>query len=147
MNVTKATTIAFAYTIKALGSELNPDYEPFFSKLRKYKIHVEFKVGEKDSKGKLHYHGIILIKKGFWRKLLVSPGYHLKLVEVFDKKGWIKYIHKDVAEATTKQPTEEDLDEFIEFQDNHLSVSDFEDDSLEDHEYQMPQKSLFINLN
>lgn len=97
MNVKKSDKIAFGYSIKKLsGKTASPsDYEPFFQKLKKYNIELEYKVSEFDKAGKLHYHGIVYLTKGFYRKRLICADLHLKLSEIWNKKGWEKYIHKD----------------------------------------------------
>lgn len=109
--INTSDSIPFAYTVKKLNSALDfpkeSDYEPFFSKLAKFNIPVEYKVAEQDSKNHLHYHGIMYLKKGFFRKRLVVKGIHLKLDEVYDRAGWLKYISKDFA-VTSPQNFEED---------------------------------------
>lgn len=97
MEIIKSNSIAFAYTVKALATkDVTLDtYGTFFNKLDKLGIKVEYKVWEFDSKRKLHYHGILYLDKGFYRKRLTTAGMHMKLVELTDRKGWIKYIYKD----------------------------------------------------
>lgn len=105
MQITKAGFIAFAYTIKHNSGD--PDkvcethYEPIFHKWKQLGLELEYKIKEKDKQGRLHYHGILYLPKGFFRKRLMckaSDGkqYHIKLDEIFNRKGWIKYIEKDV---------------------------------------------------
>lgn len=96
MEVKPSLTICYAYTIKSLGSNLDADYSAFFDKVEKYGIKLEFKIHERDSKGKAHYHGILYLEKGFWRKRLCCKGFRLQLEEPRSKEAWIKYIHKDV---------------------------------------------------
>lgn len=96
MEINTSTTKAFAYTVKALGTDKDPNYDLFFNKLDRFNIQVEFKVSERDSKGKLHYHGILYIDKGFFRRRLTTRGYHIKLDEIYDREGWLRYIHKEV---------------------------------------------------
>lgn len=107
MEIIKSHKIAFAYTVKTLF--LHDDYSNFFEHLEKFKVHVEYKVGELDSKGKLHYHGILYLDKGFYRKRLMIRKFHIKLVEIFDKSGWIKYIHKDCEFHSLEQMAEDRL--------------------------------------
>lgn len=109
MDIERSGFVAYAYTVKNLGSEMDADYTPFFDRLSKYDIKVEFKVKEFDKHGKSHFHGILYLPKGFWRKRIMVHGYHIKLVEVYNKEGWIKYIHKDV-----HWEDYEDEDELIE---------------------------------
>lgn len=96
MDIIRSTKLAFAYTIKHnTDAPTAEDYIPFFEKLEHYKVNIEYKISELDSKGRLHYHGIIYLTKGFYRKKLCVKGLHVKLVEIYDKSGWTKYIHKD----------------------------------------------------
>lgn len=97
MDITTSSTIAFAYTIKALGASdiAASHYDPFFNRLSKLSIQLEYKVSEKDKLGKIHFHGIMYLPKGFYRKRLCMNGFHMKLREITDKSGWIRYIHKD----------------------------------------------------
>jgi hypothetical protein len=101
---------AYAYTIKSLGSELEADYEPFFKKLDYFKITVEYKIKEFDKSGKSHYHGILYLPKGFFRKRIILKGFHLKLEELYNKAGWIRYIHKDIKweDYEDMEPPEQD---------------------------------------
>lgn len=94
-SITTAKTIAFAYTVKSLGKDTDADYSAFFKKLLKYNITIEYKISERDSHNKLHYHGIILLPKGFYRRRLTTNGISMKLEEIYNKAGWEKYIHKD----------------------------------------------------
>lgn len=112
MEIIKSKQIAFAYTIKT-NVTLDVDYEPFFKRLDKLSIKVEYKIGELDSKGKLHYHGILYLDKGFFRKRICLNGYHVKLVELHDRKGWIKYIHKDCKYPDLKKEGEDRDEEYI----------------------------------
>lgn len=98
METLRAGFIAFAFTVKIIRRGTTPtedDYLPFFAKLAKFQIEIEYKIPEFDKMGRLHYHGIIYLKKGFYRKKICVPGMHIKLEEIYDKKGWEKYIHKD----------------------------------------------------
>lgn len=85
----------FTFTIKSLGSELDGEYGDFLDLLEKYNIKTHFKYGERDPKGKFHYHGLIDIPKGFFRKKLVTKGNHLHLVEWNGSDKWEKYCKKD----------------------------------------------------
>lgn len=135
MDIVKSDSIAFAYTVKALGAvNINKNhYDSFFQKLDKLGVKVEYKIGEKDSLGKLHYHGIIYVKKGFFRKRIMMKGYHVKLEEIYNKEGWVKYIHKDVQfdylEEQAPSAAEDSEEEYIEH--------------TEDDTFKWPSKSLF----
>lgn len=136
ISIRKADCIAFAYTVKILqgNAATKQDYAPFFNKLDKLKIPVEYKICEKDSKGKLHFHGILYLKKGFFRKRICVKGIHVKLVELYDRKGWIKYIHKDVMYHPLEQQAEEMEQDDEKSEDSILSIPD--DDFV------MPSKRL-----
>lgn len=114
MEIERSTHIAFAYTIKNLGTDLDADYSPFFTKLRKFGIKSEFNIKEFDSKGKAHYHGILYLQKGFFRKRIMIKGYHIKLKELQDRDGWVKYIHKDIHWQDYEDYVPQEEDEKIE---------------------------------
>lgn len=42
-------------------------------------------------RSKLHLHGTIELPEEFYRKKLCIPGFHLKLVKLYDEDTWIKY--------------------------------------------------------
>lgn len=98
MNIIKSDFIAFAYTVKinSLGST-EADYDKFFDKLSHLNIKVEYKISEFDKSNRLHYHGILYLAKGFYRKRICLKPYTVKLTEIYNKAGWEKYIHKDCA--------------------------------------------------
>lgn len=112
--VENANYKSYAYTIKSLGSCTDADYDPFFRKLDYFRIKVEYKIKEMDSSGKSHYHGIIYLPKGFYRRRIMCKGFHLKLVELYNKAGWISYIHKDVRWEDYEDMTAPEQDELIE---------------------------------
>lgn len=82
---------------------------------------------EKDS-GKtyngLHAHGIIELKKGYLRKRLMKDGYHIKLEELYNKEGWLKYIRKSEDKIFVNcnfnyEPTDEDIKDLAEYNDEY----------------------------
>lgn len=97
MEIVKSDKTLYGFTIKSTSGHKRSDYTPIFSKWEDNKQNVEMvtKHLEYGKHDYLHYHGIITIKKGFYRKRLEMKGYHIKLVEVFDIKGWVKYITKE----------------------------------------------------
>jgi hypothetical protein len=105
LEVVKSELIAYAYTIKDNRKVNNLDrketYNTFFKRCQCWNIPVEYQVEEKDKQGKLHIHGIMYLKKGFYRKRLCMPNLHLKLVELYNKEGWEQYIHKDLLDSTS----------------------------------------------
>lgn len=97
VDVKRSPTTAWAFTYKVLGEAGTNDmgtYADVISNLSSngFIKHVK---GELDSKGKYHIHGIVLLRKGFHRKLLVMRGFNCKLVEVYDEKEWLRYCDKD----------------------------------------------------
>lgn len=90
----KSDRTAWAFTVKDVRAD-STDYSPFFTRAEQFGCEIECKYKELDSKGKVHYHGIMLIPKGFFRKRLMQQGIHLKLDELYDRAGWMKYITKD----------------------------------------------------
>lgn len=105
LEVVKSQLVSYAYTIKDNRKVNNSDrketYNIFFRRCECWNIPVEYKVEEKDKQGKLHIHGIMYLKKGFYRKRLCMPNLHLKLVELYNKEGWKQYIHKDLLDTTS----------------------------------------------
>jgi len=98
----------YAFTIKSLGANLDADYSDFLDKLAKYNIKIHYKQGERDPKGKFHFHGLIDIPKGFFRKKLVTDGNNLNLKEFYPgddgSDNWKKYCYKDTPE--NEKPTD-----------------------------------------
>lgn len=132
MEIEKASKIAFAYTVKSLGEDKNPNYKPFFDILAKFSIPIEYMIEERDSKGKTHWHGIILLEKGFYRKRIMIRGFHTKLVELYNRAGWIKYIEKDLQYSHLEQQAEEiPIDEGYE--------------TPKEERFVLPVKNLFIS--
>lgn len=85
---------SYAYTVKDNRSD-DTDYLEFFERIEKKGCKALSKCPEKDSRGRLHYHGIIQIPKSCFRKTLVPQGLHMKLKKIFDEEGWEHYIKKD----------------------------------------------------
>lgn len=136
MEQNKSEFVAWAFTVKVnktlQAAPTKTEYIPFFDKLTRLGIEVECKYGEKDKRGHLHYHGILRIKKGFYRPRLHTKGMMVYLKELTDRKGWMKYIQKDQEKKKL-----EELDEMIEYVHNEHEFSDTPDD------YIMPTKKLF----
>jgi len=91
----KAINTPWAFTVKklGLGEVLVTDYISVMDVFRKFG-YVDCHHYERDSLGKLHIHGIVLLRKGFLRKRLCVNGFHLKLVEIYNRAGWELYINK-----------------------------------------------------
>jgi len=92
----------FTFTIKSLGSELDSDYTIFFDKLKKYNIKLHYRQGERDSAGKFHFHGLIDIPKGFYRKKLITHGCNLHMKEFYPGDAWQAYCDKSLDKPTLK---------------------------------------------
>lgn len=88
----------FAYTLKDNRRE-QTDYEMYFDIIRKMGIEVLTVYRERDSRGKLHCHGIMSIPKHFYRKSLrMFQGIHLYLTPIRSQSqedGWQEYCTKD----------------------------------------------------
>ncbi len=95
----------WAFTVKVLSRKEIVDeksYEPFFKVL--YQLsEVVTMCGEVDSKGILHYHGVIRLADNFYRKNLRVKGYHLYLKRINNLLGWIKYCLKN-SDSYKKNP-------------------------------------------
>jgi len=102
---------SYAFTVKKLGAEaFESDYNYVLSIYR-----VQGKVTdycfERDSKNKLHLHGVIILNKHFHRKKLCIRGYHVLLKEIFNYDGWVEYMMKD--DGTTPQLPIESLKDLL----------------------------------
>jgi len=91
-----ANNMSWAFTFKKLGNGyvLPKDYDQVIRVLNRYG-YVDCHFYERDSLGKLHVHGIVQLRKGFMRKRLAIQGFHMHLVEMYERQGWEKYILKD----------------------------------------------------
>lgn len=96
ITVDPVTFESWAFTIKKTGSG-EPTYEDCADVVTRLSAYgnVRFSEVERDSKGRLHMHGIILLRPKFWRKHLCFDGYHTHLKPVFHESGWLKYINKE----------------------------------------------------
>ncbi len=96
--------IKYAFSIKATGKDLinttKVTYDPFFKIIKR--LVVMKCCYPETANGILHYHGIIMLNKNFYRKRLYLDGFSLKLKEIFDEKGWITYITKDLNKLDKK---------------------------------------------
>lgn len=96
VEVIKSDHTAWGFTYKKLGTGkwTEDDYVPALSTLAR-KGKVQSNHFEKDSKGVLHCHGVVILKKGLFRKMLCPQGFHSKFVEIYDREGWDRYCMKD----------------------------------------------------
>lgn len=90
----------WAFTVKYVkGTEdkdLQFEYETLFNFWKKNGVNIlESQSHHGGENGRLHYHGIIMVKRGLYRKKLVKPGYHVKLTPIVDRAGWVAYMNKE----------------------------------------------------
>lgn len=108
MEINKSQYVSYCFTVKDNRKE-QTDYSRFFSLWDKFEkegyITMDCKYYEKDIHGRGHYHGIVAIKKGFYRKKMCPDGYHVKLDECYNRAQWVRYITKD--QGTPKKDTRE----------------------------------------
>lgn len=97
-------TEKWAFTIKYNPNNLTEDeykqkIQELLSHWKKQKINILEQRDENQTKKgeptKYHMHGTIEIKRGVYRKKLMLPNYHIKLVAWTDA-GWTDYINKNV---------------------------------------------------
>jgi len=43
----------------------------------------------------LHFHGILEIKRGLYRKKLMKANFHIKLDAIYNRGGWLTYLAKE----------------------------------------------------
>lgn len=103
MEVQKANFISYGFTVKDNRQDVT-DYKPFLDNCKQHGCNVVCSYEEYDEASRLHIHGIIEIPKGFYRKKICMKGLHVKLEELYDPAGWLRYIRKDQKkEASTAQ--------------------------------------------
>lgn len=56
--------------------------------------HVHPPYYEKDSKGRLHMHGILMVKKGFYKKRLQCTGFYVFTTDCQHLEQWLNYCAK-----------------------------------------------------
>jgi len=97
LQIDKQPNQAWAFTYKFLCNKIENNvssYAPVINNLNThgYIKHIQH---ENDSKGRVHIHGIVLLRKGFLRKKLIVPGFNCHLSEILNEDGWMKYCDKD----------------------------------------------------
>lgn len=94
----------WAFTIKynpnnLTESEYKTKLEQLMNHWKKNGVNIlEYKYEDQTKKAlqtKIHIHGTCDIRRGIYRKKLMLPNYHIKLVEWRDM-GWNKYITKNI---------------------------------------------------
>jgi len=126
VEIEKSNFNNWEYTVKKLGlGDMSPfEYTHILRILAKHG-HIECNVYEKDSHGKWHVHGILSLPKKFFRKKLMTHGYHIKLVEIYNLEGWQSYLKKDqhIANQLTRnldtdmviEPDKKDEQEYLKY--------------------------------
>lgn len=91
--------ISLAFTAKKLSNPLSVTKEDYLNDVISVwqkipDIHLQEPFYELDSKGQLHIHGIITVKKHFYKKRLRINDYHIYIKDIYDIDQWISYISK-----------------------------------------------------
>jgi len=73
---------------------------------------VDFKKIVFEKTSGLHMHGIILIPRNLSLTRFRVRGWSIKLEEIYDVEGWLRYLYKDISqdeddEDLTQTPSEE----------------------------------------
>lgn len=88
----------YAFTIKYTTADkakcVPSDYDEVFKRWSNYKVVIQAKYYEPDSKGVCHVHGIVTMHKHMLYKRLGQPGMHMYMKPITDRDGWIRYIRK-----------------------------------------------------
>lgn len=93
--------IPLAYTVKKIIQSPNEvdwsEYVQVISSWEKFGNHVRVynPYYEYDSQNILHIHGIMLVKKNFYKKRLQIKGFHVYTTDIYDLEKWKEYITKD----------------------------------------------------
>lgn len=100
--------IKYCFTVKKLGpvqGVTKSTYFPIWNKWKDLNVNIKFKYSELDSEKKLHYHGLILLPKNYYRKRLMLRGYHTYFKKCYDEKNWLRYSTNSFRnyDKTTKQ--------------------------------------------
>ncbi len=100
----------WAFTVKILKTKGviidQKSYGPFFKVLYNLSKIITY-CGEIDSKGVLHYHGVIELSPKFYRKNLGVKGYHLHLERIYNLQKWVEYCFKNNFEIQYDQLLEQ----------------------------------------
>lgn len=86
---------AFTYKINRMKAPTEEDYNKYVLKDLRQKYKIIDHIFEKDSKGKLHVHGVIDFGASCPRFTTVVPnGVHAHHVKITDIGGWQRYMLK-----------------------------------------------------
>jgi len=95
MEIERSIDMPWAFTYKVLGPCENDSVYNIVKKVLKSYGMIKHCVLENDSQGKPHIHGIVLLRKGFFRQRLKVQGFHCCLREIYDEQDWLRYCNKD----------------------------------------------------
>lgn len=131
MEIVKSGYTSYGITIRYHEKKVaeSKDYDKFISMLERKGVIIHCIVYEEDNgttySGK-HVHGVVYIKKHCYRKGLQLPGYHVKLEEIYNWSGWMKYLDKGGEMVQYADST------YIPTESDHLDYAAYLE-SLEDH--------------
>lgn len=95
----KKDSTIFAFTVKINKKDATLTYDDIWSYWQvNHNVKIRSRYPEYDKKGKLHYHGIIKVPRKVFRKNLLLPQMHMKLVPLWNElaeQGWNHYCIKD----------------------------------------------------
>lgn len=75
------------------------DYDVIWKTFEKYDVQTRHLQWELDRSLRLHYHGVVILPKNFYRRKLMLEGFHLNLLPLRtmdDYNRWVRYCYKDV---------------------------------------------------
>lgn len=133
MNIIRPGFVPYAFTIKCNTGDKEADYTPFFKKCERFKIEIGCKYKEYGKCKVAHYHGILFLKEGFFRKKLTTKGFCLKLVEVWYENGWMDYIQKE--QKNIKSDDVKVAEVYDEISMQRDIEFDYEDEFIDEPEY------------
>lgn len=96
---TPSDLCCLAFTVKILGCAVEGSVEDYQQNIlnrwaRLAGVTLREPYFEKDSSGCLHMHGIIYVRKGFYKKRLQTPGYYIHVKDCYDIDQWLEYCQK-----------------------------------------------------
>lgn len=98
----------FTYKLNTNPHPTEADYDPILKLLRSKGEVTDFVYETRTKQGKkcaLHIHGVIdFNRKNPYFKTLIPKGYHAHFEEIYDSKGWIGYINKNVSNQIEDEP-------------------------------------------
>lgn len=75
------------------SSVTKESYAPVLEHFNRYAI-VQPPYYEHDSSGRLHMHGILSVKKGFYKRRLQVPGFYVYTTDCVHIEQWLEYCKK-----------------------------------------------------